>query len=60
MAMTYRELIQKLQSLSKEQLDMHVSLLVWDEFHEVREINCLSLEDGNDTLDVNHPIIIAR
>lgn len=54
--MTYRDLVQRLQTLSEEQLDMDVT--VWQENGEfVPVFGLFETADEADVLDANHPYL---
>lgn len=55
--MTYRELLKELQGLTREQLDMDVSVLTnQDEYMPVEAVELAG--EQCDVLDLGHPIIV--
>jgi hypothetical protein len=50
---TYRELLDELKNLTKEQLDCDVTIQVEDEYYP----GSLWIIDNDDILDTDHPVI---
>lgn len=56
--MTYKELLNQLQQLNEEQLNQDVA--IWDEVNDEfyqQDVDLLFVDNTQDVLDVNHPII---
>ena len=56
--MTYKELLAELQKLNEEQLNQDVA--IWDEDNDEfyqQDVDLLFVDNTQDVLDVNHPII---
>ena len=56
--MTYKELLDQLQQLNEEQLNQDVA--IWDEDNDEyyqQDVDLLFVDDTQDVLDVDHPII---
>jgi hypothetical protein len=56
--MTYKELLAELQKLNEEQLNQDVA--IWDEVNDEfyqQDVDLLFVDNTQDVLDVNHPII---
>jgi hypothetical protein len=56
--MTYKELLNQLQQLDEEQLNQDVALWndLLDEYYQL-DIDLLFVDDTQDVLDVDHPVI---
>ena len=56
--MTYKELLNQLSKLNEEQLNQDVA--IWDEDNDEfyqQDVDLLFVDNTQDVLDVNHPII---
>ena len=56
--MTYKELLAELQKLNEEQLNSDVA--IWDEVNDEfyqQDVDLLFVDNTQDVLDVDHPII---
>ena len=56
--MTYKELLNQLSQLNEEQLNQDVC--IWDEDNDEfyqQDVDLLFVDNTQDVLDVNHPII---
>ena len=56
--MTYKELLNQLQQLNEEQLNQDVA--IWDEVNDEfyqQDVDLLFVDNTQDVLDVDHPII---
>ena len=56
--MTYKELLQQLQSLTEEQLNQDVCIYnSWEDQHIQLDVDLAFATDECDVLDVDHPVI---